>query len=406
MLRPAGRRRRRRSSALRRALRWLPLVILLAAVAGLVVGSLAEVGARSGPYRRATDRSFSALANPLVQASNQTGAALARVVANAPNQPNAPVPFTARAGIQQGLDDAVARAQSEASQAERIASPAPSDDVGARFAGVMRERADATLRLRTVIDRLLGMAPLSVAGSPAVAPSEPAGPPLSTAAASTAMAAVGASLEGADAAYRALRADIRRNGYPIHLPGSVWVSGPASVAPLGSVQLAATAPALVASAALVPFHQLVLTAAGLEPPAVPPSRSAPDAAPGTTGTSCSAAQSTAPTSAAVLPPTPTVTVKASVTNCGTVTEPGASVRAQLVLSDPPGVAAPSAGAGGGSRTSFVTLPAGRSVAVSFGPVPVAAGHRYLLTLTVALPAGEQSGLGGGSTQQFLLQITG
>ncbi len=165
------------------------------------------------------------------------------------------------------------------------------------------------------------MTPLPVAGSPSSSAAVPAGALLSPNEASVGMGRAGSLFQQADARYRALLADIRRHGYPVRLPASVWVPDPQSTAPLGSVQLAATAPALGGSAALVPYHQLVLTAVGLDPPAVPPPPGSTGAGPGVIGVSCAAPQSVVPgPSPAVLPPTSTVTVLATVTNCGTVAE--------------------------------------------------------------------------------------
>jgi hypothetical protein len=230
------------------------------------------------------------------------------------------------------------------------------------------------------------------------------GPLISATTASAAMAHAGAAYENADARFRLLLADIRRHHYSVRLPASVWVPSPEPTAPLGSAQLGATAPALAASVPLYPFHQLVLTAVGFDPPAVPPGPGSPSAGPGVIGVSCASPQSTPPGSApTIVPPTSVLTVKATVTNCGTVPESGIAVTVSVTLSDPPGTAPP-AGASGANRTAAVTLRAGGSAALVFAPVPVVGGHRYLVTVSIAIPAGQQS-QPQGSTQQFLLQIT-
>jgi hypothetical protein len=406
MLRPGGRRRRRRPSGLRHALRWLPLTLLAVVVVGLIVGSLADVGARSAPYRASTDQAYGALATSVVAASNSTGKALASLMAKAPTETNAALPFTARAQLQDGLDEAVSATAAQSAQAEAIATPAPAGAVAAQFAAVMGERAAAAERLRSTIDQLLGMSPLPVAGAPSSTAVVRNGPLLSPTQASVAMGAAGAAFEQADARYRDLLADIRRNHYRIRLPSSVWVPAPQSTAPLGAVQLDATAPALDASVALAPFHHLVVTAVGLEPPAVPPTPTSPDAASGVIGVSCGNAQSIPPSAApTILPPTPTLAVKATITNCGTVAESDVSVTATVALLDLPGTAAPPRRSQGGTKRTKVTLRSGGAVALTFGPFPVADGHRYVVTVAIAIPVGQQL-QPQGATQQFLVQITG
>ncbi len=405
MLRPGGRRRRRRPSGLRHAFRWLPLALVAAVVVGLLVGALADVGARSASYRASTDQSYGTLATSVVQASNRTGAALATLMAKAPTETNGGLPFTARAQLEQGLDEAVSATSAQSAQAQAIATPTPSGTMAVQFSAVMGERASATEHLRSTIDQLLGMTPLPVAGAPVSTVAPPNGPLLSPTTASVAMGAAGATFEQADARYRGLLADIRRHRYHLSLPNSVWVPAPQSAAPLGAVQLDATAPALASSVALQPFHHLVVTAAGLEPPAVPPNPGAPNAASGVIGVSCGNAQSIPPGAApTVLPPTPTLTVKATVTNCGTVAESDIAVTATVALLDLPGTAPPPLRARGGAQKTSVTLRSGGATGLVFGPFAVANGHRYVVTVSIAIPVGQQL-QPQGSTQQFLVQIT-
>jgi hypothetical protein len=406
MLRPGGRRRRHRPSGLRRSLRWLPLAIAVAVLLGLLIGSLAEVGARSSGYLRTTDGNFAALAGGVVRSSNRTGAALAVLMNDVTTLSNGAVPFTARTQLQQGLDAAVTSSTADASRSATIAEPSPSGDVGEQFAAIMHQRATATAQVRSAIDRMLGMSPLPVAGSPTADQVKPPGPPLTTTAAATSLSAAGSSLQQADDAYRSLQSDIRGHRFPIRLPASVWVPAPVSLAPLGSVQLGATASALAASSLYVEFHHLVLSAVGFEPPAVPPSPGAPTAVPGVLGVSCGEAVSVGPGPApTVIPPGGTVSVKTTVTNCGNVDEFGAEVTAALTIVDPPGTPPPPEGARGGSRTTTVTLRSGGSHALVFGPFGIAAGHLYLVTLTATTP-GNEPAAPEGSTQQFVLQMTG
>ena len=121
--------------------------------------------------------------------------------------------------------------------------------------------------------------------------------------------------------------------------------------------------------------------------------------------SCANAQSIPPGAApTVLPPTPTVTVKATVTNCGTVAESDIAVTTTVSLFDPPGTAPPPLHARGGAQKTSVTLRSGGATGLVFGPFSVANGHRYVVTVSIAIPVGQQL-QPQGSTQQFLVQIT-
>jgi hypothetical protein len=213
------------------------------------------------------------------------------------------------------------------------------------------------------------------------------------------MGSAGRRFEGADDSYRALVAYVRHQHLPVALPSSVWVPAPVENAPLGSVRLAATASAMASSPALVPVHQLVITALGLSPPAVA------SGGPGIVGDGCSDPRSVVPGPApTVLPPAATVSVGVTVTNCGTVTETGVVVNQTLAVADPAGTAPPPVDARGGKDQQRVTLASGSSVALTMPPLTVAGGHLYLLDVSVAVPTDQANP--AGTTQQFLLQITG
>ena len=184
----------------------------------------------------------------------------------------------------------------QADRAEGLVPPYPTGTVSDRFTQVMVDRAKATADLRTTIDRSLGMAPLPIAGAPST--STPSSAPLIPIGQATAvMGAVGVLFQRADRLYGDLLAYVHAQRLPIHLPQSVWVPPPVAEAPLGPTQLAATASALSTAVPLVPFHQLVITAVGLEPPAVT------TGVPGTASNSCSAPTSSVRTSTpTVLPP--------------------------------------------------------------------------------------------------------
>ena len=401
---PRARRRRRRSLVKHGLGRYALLAVLVAAVTVLAVGSLIEVHAQSSAFRTSTDTGYGALASRVADDSNQTGGRLAGLIDTAPlltNAPNPPIPQNmARTVLQQGLDQAVRSSSAEAVQAAHLVPPAPADTVSGQFTQVMSARATAVSAIRSGIDQRLGMSPLPVAGAPTPSTNPGPAPLVSANQAAAVLTAAGLGLERADAAYRVLLAGIRRGGLPIHLPRSVWVPSPVAQAPLGSVRLGALIPSLDAAASFVPYHRLIYSVVGLSPPAVT------TGAAGTASNGCSVPRSVVPgATPTVLPPTSSVGVAATVTNCGTVIESGVGVSETLAPADPPGTPPPPPSARGGTARATVTLRAGSSVAVPPTAFAVAAGHLYTLTLAIAIDPSNQLDP-TGSTQGFLLQISG
>ena len=122
-------------------------------------------------------------------------------------------------------------------------------------------------------------------------------------------------------------------------------------------------------------------------------------------TSCIAPVSTLPgATPTVVPPTGTLSALVSLTNCGNVPEARVTVSVSVAVADPPGAAPPPAGAQGGRVRAVVSLASGSSAAPPLGPLPVGAGHRYMLTVAISLPPGQIDP--AGSSQQFLIDITG
>ena len=365
----------------------------------LVAGSLLAIHTQSQGYRDATTRGYAGLADQVGLASTRTGSRLSDLMASAPTLANRKLPFTARAMLEQGLDTAVLDTATQAAQAATIASPPAVGDLSSRFTAVMNLRASTTAQLRSTVDQLLGMEPLPVAGAPTTAAPTAPGTLISVEQATGELSAEGQAFEQADADFRALRATAAAMRAPFRLHASVWVPAPVATAPLGSAALGATAAALASSAALVPFHHLVVTAVGLVPPAVP------TGGVGVEATSCVDPQSTSPaTSPTVVPPTATLGALVSVTNCGTVPEADVAVTLSVSLSDPPGSAPPPAGRTGGRSRATVSIASGASAAPSLAAVPVASAHRYLVTVSVSVPPGQADAT--GSTQQFLVEVAG
>ena len=372
--------------------------IAVAVTVVLVGGSLLAVHTQSQGYRTDTTSGYAALADPVAAASTVTGARLSALMAGAPTLTNEQFPFTARGVLQQGLDAAVRQTADQASEASTIASPPPVAGLSGRFTQVMEQRASATEQLRTTIDGLLGMRPLPVAGEPGANTPTGQATLISADQAAAEMAAEGRMLEEADTAYRSLRVTAAAQHPTVRLRPSVWVPPPLSTAPLGSSALGSTATALASSTALVPFHHLVVTAVGLSPPAVP------SGGPGTVSTSCITPASTVPgATPTVVPPTSTITALVTVTNCGNVVESGVTVTASAVPADPAGAAPPPAGGQGGRAHAVVAIASGSSTALDLGPLPVADGHHYTVTVSVSLPPGQVDPT--GATQEFLVAVT-
>jgi len=365
----------------------------------LIAGSLLAIHTQSQGYRNATTRGYASLADQVGQQSTRTGSRLSDLMASAPTLANGKLPFTARAILEQGLDTAVLDTTNQAAQAATIASPPAVGDLSSRFTAVMRLRETTTAQVRSTVDQLLGMAPLPIAGAPTTSTPAAPGTLISVEQGSAELSAEGLAFEQADADFRALRASAAAMRAPFRLHPSVWVPPPTSTAPLGSSALGATAGALASSAALVPFHHLVVTAVGLVPPAVP------SGGVGVVATSCTDPQSSSPSGPpTVVPPTTTLGAVVSVTNCGTVPEAGVTVTVTVSPSDPAGSAPPPPGETGGRSQATVSIASGASAAPPLAAVPVSSAHRYLVTVSVALPPGQADP--AGSTQQFLVQVTG
>jgi len=365
----------------------------------LVAGSLLAIHTQSNVYRSRTTAGYVALADRVGQASTATGARLSSVMGGAPALTNSAFPNTARGILQQGLDAAVLDTDVQARQASNLASPPPQGGLAPQFTEALDLRASATLALRTTIDDLLGMEPIPVAGDPSTAtPSAPA-TLISVDQASQEMAAEGRSFEQSDAVFRSLRAAVAGLRPPARLHASVWVPAPVDSSPLSGVSLGAAAAALSSSDALRPFHHLVITAVGLDPAAVPTGGA------GSVSTSCVSPVSTVPgPTATVVPPTTTLGALVSVTNCGNVPEQGVAVSVTVAPADPVGTSPPAAGRQGGRVQAVVAIASGASSAPPLGALPVAPGHSYTLTVAVALPPAQVDPT--GSTQQFLVTITG
>jgi hypothetical protein len=366
----------------------------------VVIASIVEINAQSSPYRQTVNRSFGALATPLVNASTQTGRDLATTMKQAAGT------SSSRDGLQQKLDRAVADTTSQSRDATNLVPPAAVGSLGQQLVAVFAERAAAAATVRSTVDGLLEMTPLPVAGAPA--PSSPSKAPALTAAqAVTLLTNAGAQIRKADTDYASVRRALARATGPVILPRSSWVTGPPASAPLAATQLAAAPPALAASPALAVVHQLLISAVGLSPPAVP---GASTGGVSTVGDNCPN-PSTRPASppATVLPPTSRISAQVTVTNCGNLDENGivVSTSVQSVPGAPVQGTHPSTASSAPTTPSSVrrtiSLTPGSSTSLAMGPLSVVNGHLYVVTTTVVVPAGQKDPT--GTTQAFLVQVS-
>jgi hypothetical protein len=301
----------------------LPLVVA-GVVVGFVAGALAEIGPASGPYRRAVDRGFAALAASVATESDATGSALASLLAVAPTLQR-PVLFAELDGL------ATAAAREQASL-DRLATPGPRAGAGCLAALAGRSRAVSAVRnaLQGVLGGTTGTDPLS----PVVATSE--------------LESAAAALSAADAAWAACRAAVRSTPGRPRLPASRWVAGPA----WSAGALAALVGAVTSSSTLAARQALAITTFVTSPPLLGGPASAQ------------------------LAPTRQVTVHLVVTDTGNVDEPTVLVTATVI-----GAPHPEA------LSARVSLRAGTSVAVVLGPLALSPGGSYTLELSAAPPSG-------------------
>ncbi len=249
----------------------------------------------------------------------------------------------------------------------------PLGSVGAEFATVFAERAQAMSQLRSAVDDYLGMQPLAVAGTTDTVVSTAGGEKtlLTAAQATNRIAAAGDLLARSDALYRSVRRSLAGAAGHGRLPKSAWVShacqwGLGTVAT--QVDLMATSPSLA------PTHFLALRTVRINPPALPTPQGVA-------------------ANVSVLTPTTQVAVDVVLGNNGTVDEPHATVHFTLANQSSGGTAA---------HAETVALVSGASQALPTVDFRVKPGTTYVLTISVDLPAGQTQTV--GTAVQDVLQI--
>jgi hypothetical protein len=356
------RRTRRRARS-----RRLVVLVCLLIVAAVLIGGLTQVGSQSGPFDAGINRSFATQGAVLATESNATATSLRRLMTNMPQRD--------RQTLDADLDDLVGQATAEATRAGVLAADG---GIQGQFASVFADREGAVQEVRSAVDGLLGLHPLAVAGAPVAGGSTLRVPTLlSSTQATNRIAAAGRLLIGSDRIYRQVRRALARMAGHARLPSSKWVTA-ANSWQIGSV--ATQVDLVAASPKLLVTHQLVLSAVGISPPALPSPTGA--ATPGLS----------------MISPTKSVTINVVLSNAGSVDESRASVT--LTLAPVPGT--PGAATSPAAATRRTALGAGRSVSLAPASFPVKPGTSYQLTVAVAIPAGPIDATGTSVSQ--VLQI--
>jgi hypothetical protein len=344
MLPLTSRRRARRRTVNRRILTFGGALL----VTVLVIGGLTQVSRNSGPYDAQMSRSFATQVSVLAFSSNATASSVHHLLAKLGSQ--------SRLALQAELDAAVQQTSQVESRAATLAAPAPPGAAARNFATVFSDRAEAVLQLRGAIDGMLGMHPLSVAGSLKGSASTVSTPTLlSSTQATNRIAAAGALLSRSDRSYAAVRRALARTPGHARLPRSVWVT---DVQMWQAGAVATQVDLAESSSTLAATTELALSSVRLSPPALPPP----------TGTSTAGVS--------ILSPTDSVTVSVVLSNLGSVDEPRATVHISLTSSS-------------SGRTSVLTrvvgVAASRSVTLASAHFVVKAGHSYQLSVSITLP---------------------
>lgn len=334
-----------------------------AVLAALLIGGLAEVSRQSQGYDAASNRTLAAQGTVVAEQSNATASSATALMDTIQSQN--------RPGLQIALDDLVQQASNESTSARAASGATPMGSVGADFAAVFADRAQAMLDLRTAVDGYLGMQPLPVAGAAATVASRGAGAaPLMTATEATnRIAAAGALLAHSDSLYRSVRHALRTAQGNGRLPKSTWVKDPqlwGAGAVASQIDLMSSSPSLAA------VHYLALRTVQINPPALPTPQG------GTANVS-------------VLTPTRQISVDVVLANNGSVAEPHATVHYTLAVQSSGGTS---------SRTQTVALAPATTQALPTVNFGVRSGLTYVLTVSVDVPAG-QTQLAGTAAQYSL-----
>ena len=323
---------------------------------------------QSQGYDATSNRTLAAQGAVVAEQSNAT-ASTARTLINT-------IESQDRVGLQIDLDNLVQQTAAESRGANAAASATPLGSVGADFAAVFADRAQAMSELRAAVDGYLGMHPLAVAGSATTgASASGADATLITATEATnRIAAAGALLSHSDSLYRSVRHALAAAAGNARLPKSAWVRNPQQWA-LGTV--ASQVDLMATSPTLAVVHYLALRTVQITPPALPTPQGGA-------------------ANVSVITPTRQLSVDVVLANDGSVDEPHATVHYTL--------ADQSTGATS-NQTQTTAIAANASQALPTANFGVKPGTTYVLTVSVE-PAGGQTQTADTATQQVLMVAPG
>ena len=325
-----GRRRAVASSALRLAIPGA----LAAVVVGLLAGAVADIGAESGPYRRAVDRGYVALSRPLITESNRSASSLRTLLAD--------IRSLDRITLFEDLDQLAADTVDVRHRFDSITPPDPATSAATRCVSALHQRAAGVGALRQGLEGALG-------GRDGLAP-------IGIDVATGDVASAGAMLQSADAAWASCRRALRRAPGSAILPTSTWVTDPRSFSASSVARLVGT---VTSSRQLAPVHRLALIALVTDPAAV-----------STGGT-------------VVVPATVTLTVHVVVADQGNVDESGVEVGGVALERGAPGSPVP-------VQRSF-DITAGASTTLTLPKFTVHPGRSYALQVTAEAPRATGAG---------------
>jgi hypothetical protein len=331
--------------------------VLLAIAAGvvllvaLVINGVVSAASSSTGYVQLVNRSFVSEANAIFASQKPSGSTLETLLTSMDRE--------SRLSLQLQLDSLVTDTTNDAKAAETTGSPAPSADLGPRFAEIVAKRAQAMVEIRSVVDGLLGMSALPVAGSPTKPPATPVAL-LTTGEATSRLSQAGSLLLSADRAVGPLRARaLSVAGHP-RMSRSVFIADHSLLTPTAMASLVA---ALETSPSLAVVHQLSILTYSLSPSILP----TPNA------------------TTANLPPTSSLAVTAVVLNRGTVDERGVRVTATVT---------PVSGGVSDSKSAVTAVGTGGAASVKIPALKTTPGSTVSLTISITPPPGQgdQSGL--------------
>jgi Bacterial Ig-like domain (group 3) len=315
------------------------VVVVLVVITVVVISTAGQVRSASGPYRRAVDRSYAAMAGPLGRSSAVTGAQLGTALAQAPSLD--------RVSLFERLDQVVTDAEQLSARFATITPPDPHNGAGERCAAAIDARSVQAREVRDATEGVLG----GRAGATV----------LPQAAAVKRLTAAGAALEAADAAWRSCRSALLAAPGSARLAPSVWVTDPSA---WSATAVTALVEAMASSPSLAVHRELTINAGALSTdPAAVQIRSS---------------------GGVVLPPTRKVSVHVVVANDGNVVERDVKVSATFAAVAPAGHR-PEAAVTSSSRPMGV-LGAGHSAAMSVPATPVVPGTGYTITVNLTSAA--------------------